>query len=150
MVVKTADALASLYDADETAWLDGMAELIRDGRLEELDYSHLEEYLTDMAKRDRREIESRLRVLLAHLLKWEYQPGGRTRSWLASIVTQRDELEDDVAGGVLRTHAVDVLPKVYAKAVREAAAETGLPAETFPPACRYTLDEILTTPVTLG
>jgi hypothetical protein len=150
MVVRTADALASLYEADETAWLDEMANLIRAGRLEDLDFSHLQEYLADMANRDRKEVGSRLRVLLMHLLKWEHQPECRTRSWLASIVTQRDELEDDVAGGVLRAHAINVLPKSYAKAVREAIAETGLPATTFPPDCPYTLDEVMTMPVTLG
>jgi hypothetical protein len=69
MVLKITDSLAALYTADETAWLDAMAELIGTGRLGELDYLHLKEYLQDMATRDRREVSSRLRVLLIHVLK---------------------------------------------------------------------------------
>ncbi|MGZ3390191.1 MAG: DUF29 family protein, partial [Isosphaeraceae bacterium] len=63
-----------LYNKDETAWLDVMARLIAERRFGELDYEHLHEFLTDMARRDRREVLSRLKRLLLHLLKWEHQP----------------------------------------------------------------------------
>src|SRR5437762_265465 len=63
-----------LYERDETAWLEAMADLIRTGRLDEVDYPNLAEYLADMARRDRREVDSRLVVLLAHVLKWVHQP----------------------------------------------------------------------------
>lgn len=66
--------LASLYVEDETDWLDAMAAIAREGRLEELDLAHLAEFLEDMAERERREVESRLVVLLMHHLKWNYQP----------------------------------------------------------------------------
>src|SRR3954454_5279931 len=78
MVVRSRDRLTALYERDETAWLEVMAELIRDGRFGELDYENLGEYLADMARRDRREVESRLAVLIAHLLKWEHQPRRRS------------------------------------------------------------------------
>ena len=80
MIVKPTEKLADLYEADETAWLDAMAESIRKGRLDDLDYAHLAEYLEDMAKRDRREVKSRLTVLAAHVLKWQHQPKKRSRS----------------------------------------------------------------------
>jgi len=148
MVVRTTEALSSLYEADETAWLDRMAELIRGGRFEDLDYPHLQEFLADMAKRDRREVESRLTVLLEHLLKWAHQPERRSRSWHKTIVVQRQELARDVAGGVLRNHALAVLPQAYAEAVERAIVATGLPAETFPPECPYSLDQVMTMTVT--
>src|SRR5271157_875228 len=72
MSVRMIDLLPALYERDETAWLEAMAELARDGRAEDLDLGHLAEYLFDMARRDRREVESRLAVLLSHLLKWTY------------------------------------------------------------------------------
>jgi Domain of unknown function DUF29 len=75
MVVRTRNALEALYEADETAWLDNMAELIREHRYEELDFSHLQEYLSDMAIRDRRRVESRLTRLLEHILKWGLSTG---------------------------------------------------------------------------
>ncbi len=62
--------MAELYEADETAWLDGMAYLIRDGRLSELDYAHLQAHLESMTLRDRIKVESRLAILIAHVLKW--------------------------------------------------------------------------------
>jgi hypothetical protein len=143
MVVRTADALPALYEADETAWLEVMADLVRNGRYEQLDYVHLAEYLSDMAKRDKREVQSRLATLIAHLLKWKYQAENRTRSWRGTILVQQHELEDLLESGVLRNHAAAVLPLAYAKGLALAVAETGLPGETFPAECPYTVDELL-------
>lgn len=141
----TAQALSPsvLYEQDETAWLEAMAELIRLGRLDEVDYPNLAEYLADMARRDRREVESRLTVLITHALKWAHQPDHRLGSWKATIIEQRQELEGLVSRGVLRNHAEAVLTDVYLKAVERATAETGLAGATFPAACPYTLDELL-------
>ncbi len=143
MIQQAVDLLPSLYESDETAWLDAMADLIHQGRFDELDYAHLGEYLADMARRDRREVESRLRVLIAHLLKWTKQPGNRSGSWHGSIVAQRQELASLLGRGVLRNHAESVLSQVYTDALERAVTETGLPAEAFPDACPYTLDQIL-------
>jgi hypothetical protein len=141
----TAQALIprALYEHDETAWLEAMAELIRTGRLDEVDYPNLAEYLADMARRDRREVESRLTTLIAHALKWAHQPDRRSGGWKGTIIEQRQELEGLVRRGVLRNHAEAVLADAYRKGTERAAAETGLPAETFPAACPYTLDRLL-------
>jgi hypothetical protein len=135
--------LSELYEADETAWLEESARLVAQRRFEELDVEHLSEYLADMAKRDRREVLSRLTVLLAHLLKWDRQPERRSNSWRATIAMQRDELGDLLESGTLRRHAEEVLERAYARAVRQAALETGAPAESFPPGCPYSLDQAL-------
>jgi hypothetical protein len=133
----------SLYERDETAWLEKMSKLIDERRYEELDYKHLSEYLLDMAKRDRREIFSRLTTLLIHLLKWEYQPRKRSRSWEVTIMNQRYELRDELESKTLTNHALDVLPEAYARAVKLAAKETGLSPERFPQECPYTIDDML-------
>jgi hypothetical protein len=144
MVLRTSEVLAQLYEADETAWLETMAALIREGSTQELDFAHLEEYLTDMAKRDKREVRSRLVTLLAHLLKWSHQPTHRTGSWHATILGQVAELEDLLKSAVLSQHAAEILPDAYGKAVKRAAVETGLPMESFPSTCSFTLEQILT------
>src|SRR3954469_15109126 len=144
MAVRTVERLPELYEQDETAWLEAMSELARDGRAEDLDLPHLAEYLSDMARRDRRGGESRVVVLLAHLLKWTHQPGQRSRSWWATVVEQRQELNRLVGRGVLRSHAEGVLAEVYAEAVERAAAETGIPSDLFPGEYPYTLDQLLT------
>jgi hypothetical protein len=140
--VQSAD-LKLLYEQDETAWLELCAQFIRQGRLEELDYDHLSEFLEDMAKRDRREGESRLAVLLAHALKWTYQPKERKRSWLATIEVQRHELSLLLQSGTLRNHAEAKLESAYRAGVRQAATETGIAEKGFPQQCPYTVQELL-------
>ena len=142
MAVQMLDLLPALYERDETAWLEAMAELARDGQSSDLDLPHLAEYLADMARRDRREVESRLVVLLAHLLKWDHQPDRRSRSRRATVIEQRQELSRLVGRGVLRNHAADVLAEVYPEAVERAAAEMGLVPELLPLDCPDTLDQL--------
>ena len=144
MIQQGREALSQLYEADETAWLEAMADLIQRGQWSDLDYEHLAEYLSDMAIRDRREVKSRLTTLLTHILKWVHQPEHRSRSWRGTIIEQRHELAGHVERGVLRNHAEAVLRDCYALAVERAAAETGLAAESFPSACPYTVDQLLT------
>jgi hypothetical protein len=143
MIQRAVAELSHLYEADETAWLEAMADLIHQGRWSDLDYAHLGEYLGDMARGDRREVKSRLTTLLAHVLKWVHQPEHRSQSWRGTIIEQRQELSELVARGVLRNHAEVVLADAYAEAVERAAAETGLSAESFPPECPYPLEQLL-------
>jgi hypothetical protein len=142
MSVETADSLAALFLEDETAWLEAMAALVRHRDLASLDLENLGEYLSDMALRDRREVKSRLVILLAHLLKWEFQPKKRSRSWRTTVLTQRQELIDLAGRGVLRGHAEAVLPAAYENAVELAGSETGLPRDSFPSTCPYSVEQL--------
>jgi Domain of unknown function DUF29 len=144
MIEQATAPLATLYEQDETAWLEQTANLVAERRFEDIDLPHLSEYLSDMARRDRREVVSRLRTLLTHLLKWDYQPEKRGRSWQATIHTQRRDLGDLLDSGTLRRHAEEVLTEAYRDAVEQAAIETGLPETTFPASCSMSLDEALT------
>ncbi len=143
MVRRTPAATAALYDADETGWLEATADLIRRGRLDEVDPGTLAEYLEDMAKRDRREVFSRLVVLLAHRLKWDHQPDRRSGSWQATILEQQRELRQLLESGTLREHAAAVLADAYSDARKQAAAETGLARGAFPETCGWDLDAAL-------
>jgi hypothetical protein len=143
MAPVAAESLATLYTEDETAWLEAMADAARRRDLAALDLDHLSEYLTDMALRDRREVKSRLVVLLTHLLKWEYQKDRRSRGWRTTVLHQRNELADLAGGGVLRAHAEAVLPDAYDRAAELATSETDLPRTTFPDVCPYTIEELL-------
>jgi len=143
MVQRSAVAPTTLYEVDETAWLEATAALIRQGRFAEVERETLAEYLTDMAKRDRREMFSRLVMLLSHLLKWEYQPKGRSRSWRGTFVEQQRELRLLLESGTLRNHAAAVFTDAYADARKQAAAETGLARDAFPQECGWDLDGAL-------
>ena len=141
----TADLLPLeiLYDKDETAWLEAMAVLAAEGRRSEMDCLNLSEYLSDMAKRDRREVFSRLVVLLTHLLKWEHQRESRSHSWQGTIREQRRELRQLLEGGTLYNHAQTVMEEAYAEACEQAAAETGLEVGAFPLSNPWNLAEAM-------
>jgi hypothetical protein len=143
MATAQTESLGVLYEQDETAWLEAMAELLAQRRYAELDHLHLSEYLADMANRDRREVLSRLVVLLTHLLKWEHQPEQRSGSWRGTIRSQRRELRQLLESGTLRQHALTVLADAFTEARKQAADETELPLSTFPERCGSALDELL-------
>jgi uncharacterized protein DUF29 len=140
---QTEAALDELYETDETAWLEESARLLDERRFDELDLTYLAEYLRDMARRDKREVLSRLTFLLAHLLKWDRQPDRRTASWRVTIDNQRDELNDLLESGTLRRHAEEILPRAYERARRQAVADTGLSDADFPPESPVSIDQLL-------
>jgi hypothetical protein len=135
--------LAALYEEDETAWLETMSRLVAERRCDELDYENLSEFLADTAKRDQREVFSRLKQLLLHLLKWDYEPARRSRSWRDSVVVQQDELKDLCESGTLLNHARAVLDQAYQGAVRLASKQTGLREDQFPGTCPWSLEVAL-------
>lgn len=142
MVVKPSQSSNELFHADETAWLDETAELLEHGLVADLDHANLGEYLRDMARRDRREVENRLAILLAHLLKWIHQPERRSGGWRATILVQGNELAGVASRGVLRNHLEASLADAYGKAIDYAAAETELEPNTFPSECPWTTTEL--------
>jgi hypothetical protein len=109
-----------------------------------LDVPNLLEEIEALSRHERRELKNRLRVLLAHLLKWQFQPMRRSTSWTNTIQEQREEvcelLEDSPS---LRPTIPEVMPKTYSRAVDLAARETHLRREDFPSMCPYSLEEIL-------
>ncbi len=136
--------LPTSHKLDETAWLEQTAEALRLGHFERFDADALAEYLNDMAGRDRREVVSRLVVLLAHLLKWDHQPERRSRSRQATILEQQRELRQLLQSRTLRNHAEATRDAAYLDAIKQAAAEAGLPREPFPGQCPWSLEAALT------
>ncbi|MGB5971238.1 MAG: DUF29 domain-containing protein [Spirulinaceae cyanobacterium] len=140
--------LQAEYDLDFHAWLNKNAELLRDGRLTEIDGEHIAEELESMGKRDLRQLRSRLQVLVMHLLKWQYQPEKQSKSWLATIEHQRDEIEALLLDSPSLRGKLEVgLEMVYPKAVRDASRDTGLSDEVFPSRGDSKLKESLDKPL---
>jgi hypothetical protein len=146
MAIAEAVKLGLLYETDETAWLEIMSSLAAAGRPDEMDFPNLSEYLAAMARRDRREVFSRLVVLLSHLLKSAHQPARSGGSWRATIREQRRELRQLLESQTLRNHAVAVLADAYAEARRQAADETELALDVFPADNSWDIDAILGEP----
>jgi len=133
-----------LYDRDFYAWSREQAELLRKGKLAEADIEHIAEEIDSMGRTEKRELISRLDVLLLHLLKWRYQPGKRGPSWEASIWVQRNSISDHLDDNPsLKPLLPQALASAYRNAWREAVAETGLAASTFPETCPWTVEQVL-------
>jgi hypothetical protein len=132
------------YQTDFYAWALHNAKLLRQKHFSELDIEHIAEELESMGKNNKRELTSRFKILLAHLLKWHYQPDYRGRSWRSSIVEQRSEITDLIEDNPsLRPLFEESVTNAYPKAVKFAVKETGLPTNTFPRTCPYSLEQIL-------
>ncbi len=135
---------AAAYDEDFFAWTQEQAGLIRTGQFSQIDIENVAEELESMGRSDKREIDSRLQVLLVHLLKWQLQEGFRSRSWSGTIQEQWTRIEDLLSESPgLRRQVAQIRPTLYARARREAANETGLSIRLFPARCPFTADQVL-------
>jgi hypothetical protein len=135
---------AVLYENDYFAWTVEQARLLRAGTLSAIDTSNIAEEIESMGRSVRRELRSRLVLLVMHLLKWSKQPGLRSRSWSATIREQRRQIEQILdESPSLRPFIGEALTAVYGDAREDAAAETGLAEDEFPAACPFTAEEIL-------
>lgn len=132
------------YQKDFYAWLMANARRLREKRWTEIDAEHIAEELEAMGKSEKRELISRLSVLLAHLLKWQFQSAKRSRSWKNTILAQRIDigelLEDSPSLLHELGHKMDV---AYEKAKLIAEDETGIDRALFPEICAFSLTEAL-------
>ena len=133
-----------LYDEDFYAWTMMTAALLRQRRFAEIDIVHLAEELEDMGKRERRALESYLRNVTLHLLKWRYQPEKRGASWRQSIRNGRIEIQKLLRDSPSLSEEVSqMLADEYAAARADAVDETGLSEETFPLDCPFSVEQVL-------
>ena len=134
----------STYDRDFHAWANEQAALLRAGRLSELDLANIAEEIEDLGRGVKRELRSRLAILLLHLLKWSYQPDRQGKSWQLTIIEQREQLArllDDNPS--LRSVCDEALAGAYRAALLRAERETDLPGDYFPWACLWTVEQTL-------
>jgi len=135
---------ADLYETDFYAWANRQAALLRAGEFPAADIERIAEEIESMGRSEKRELVSRLTILLLHLLKWRFQPIRRGASWEASIANTRDDLLDHIKDNPsLRPLVPDAITAAYLRAGREASAETGLARSTFPETCPWSFDEMM-------
>jgi hypothetical protein len=129
-----------LYRYDEHEWIAAQVAALTDGNLTRLDRANLVEYLTEMTARDRRELRSRLTVLLHHLLKVQFQPERLTRSWVTTIIEQQSEIRSIIETIPSLGRQTEIIAAAcFPDAVRRAARETGLPAARLPATSPWTV-----------
>jgi hypothetical protein len=141
----TATRTSELYERDFYEWAMANAALIREGRLDELDLANVAEEIESLGRSERRELDSRITVLLVHLLKRELQPHKRdTPSWLTSITNQRVELERVLRDSPsLRRQVSEAIAQAFPSALRLARIETRQKDAPLPPECPWTPEQLL-------
>lgn len=82
----------NLYDVDYGLWLQNQITNLQQQKWEELDLPHLIEELEALNRSNKRALHSYLVVLLAHLLKWQYQYKERSGSWEGSVGNRRKRI----------------------------------------------------------
>lgn len=137
-------SVANLHDADFYAWTQQQTNLLRLGDFNLVDIENVIEELTSLGERDKRELKSRLILILLHLLKWQFQAARRGNSWRRTINGQRTELAlilDDSPS--LNRVAEESFARCYELARKRAADETGLPISTLPESCPWTFEQVI-------
>jgi hypothetical protein len=146
------NALELEYEQDFHGWIEKHINLLKTGNVNDLDKEHLIEELEGITNRDRNELVSHLVILIAHLLKWQFQLNQLTErwgefkgsSWRASIIEQRYRVKDQLESiPSLKRNLEEAMTKAYPKAVSLAAKETGLSSKIFPKECPYLIQQLL-------
>ena len=132
------------YEEDLVAWMENQIGLLRAHKFEQLDLENLLEELEGMVRHERRGLSSRVELVLLHLLKHQYQPSRRSRSWLLTLNEQRNQIEDRIEDSPsLRRELKGYMDSRYPRVAKRASLQTRLPLSTFPAACPYTVDQLL-------
>lgn len=135
-------------EADLYSWALRQADLLRAGRLSEIDPAAIAEEIDDVGEEQYDKLASALRVLMLHLLKWDHQPDRRSRSWAASVREQRRRVVRLLGKNPgLKSRLDEALAEAYEDARDEASGETGLPLTVFPVVRPYAYDEVMERPV---
>ncbi len=133
-----------LYDTDFYRWTQEQAKLLSLGKWEMLDVPNLVEEIESLGKQQKQELRNRLGILIGHLLKWDYQPGFRSKSCQATIREQRNEVLDILQENPsLNPYLNEAIQKGFRQGINLVVRETPLDYNNLPTECPYTVTQIL-------
>jgi len=134
--------MTTLYERDFYAWGKEQLSFLLSGSLKSLDLKNIIEEFDSVVRREKNELKSKLAVLIAHLLKWKYQPQFRSKSWKDTIGYCRMDVEFLLESSPsLENEIKEFWSMIYKKAKKRAQAETGLLRE-FPDECPFTQEQV--------
>ena len=135
-----------LYEQDIVAWSEQQANYLKRQEWTKLDLENLVEEIEALGRSEQRALGRYLQVLMMHLLKCQYQPEKRTKSWDITISNCRDKIQDALEDMPSLKRFLDDpewVGKYYRRARRDAAKETGKPINTFPQEIPFSINEFL-------
>ncbi len=133
-----------IYDRDYHLWLEETAQLLKNRDFEQLDLENLIEEIETLGRNERNKLISSLRLIYQHLLKWQYQPEKRSKSWTDTIARERDNINDyieDMPSLKRLLDAPEAIAKAYSRGRRDAMKETGI--NNLPRECPFTIEQVL-------
>ena len=140
----------TLYDQDFYAWTQQQVDLLKTGQWKQVDIENLIEEIESLGKQQRQELRNRLGVLLGHLLKWRYQPEGRSKSWRATIREQRREIQRHLKENPsLKPYLAEAIEIGYEGGLDLLDRETSVDLKQVPQACPFSQVEIFDEPIEL-
>ncbi len=143
----------TLYETDFYAWTQEQVELLKLGKLNALDILNLVEEIESLGKQQKQELRNRLGILIGHLLKWEYQPDLRSRSWKITIREQRRRIKEHMnENPSLKSYLEQAILEAYQDGMDLVLKETPLEEKELPKENIYTIEQIFdpTFPIGVG
>jgi len=143
-LVQEANIHATSYETDFFGWTIDQARILREKNWQALDITNLIEEIESLGRQERRELENRLGLLVGHLLKWQYQPEKRSRSWKITIRSQRQEIAKLLADNPsLQPYLLEALLRCYSIGINLVLSETPLKLKDLPVECPYMITQVL-------
>jgi hypothetical protein len=157
MATKTIDrdppttlSVSRAYKDDLFGWVEDQVALLKAGRIGEIDALNIADELADVGSEQYDKLESAVRVILLHFLKWDHQAERRSRSWVGSVVEQRRRVARVLKKNPgLKPHIAEAMAEGYEDARTEAAVETGISEQTFPSNCPYSWEDVVSRTIAL-
>ena len=145
--VHPSDSKTSLYNQDFYLWIEQTVQALKNRDLNSLDWDNLIEEVESMGRSEKRELKSRLLVVIEHLLKlmfWESEKLQNIRGWRTTVVEQRYQIELLLTDSPsLRPMLQDIFADSYAKARRHTMRKYSLPESMFPVELPFSLEQVL-------
>jgi hypothetical protein len=136
--------MTKLYDQDFSLWIETTVEQLKQKQLDRLDWENLIEEIESLGKSEKNALQSNLRILLMHLLKWEYQPERRSNSWSYTITEHNIRINKAFKDSPsLKRYFAEIFDDCYQDARLLATKETGLDINLFPVNCPFSQEDVL-------
>lgn len=136
----------NLYEQDFHAWTFQQAAFLQERQFDQLDILNLVEEIESLGKQQRQELENRLALLMGHLLKWDYQPAYRSKSWKATIREQRRAVQKLIRQNPsLKSYLAEAITSAHESGLDLVVRETPLDYPDLPEVCPYTIDQLFDT-----
>ena len=135
--------ITQIYDRDYHLWLEETAQLLKNRNFDQLDLENLIEEIETLGRSERNKLISSLRLIYQHLLKWQYQPEKRSKSWTDTIDRERDNINDYIEDMPSLKGLLDdpeAIAKAYSRGRRDAMKETGI--NNLPKECPFTIEQV--------